>query len=128
MDRLQSASLSLIESACRHVDILGLDLELSTTVQLRARLDPLKQRRSNALASSVWGDSDVPEDCNVTPPFQQCHPGCVERNGRPADDAVCGPCREERPLGQVETAAPVQRPFASDCVVILLIGHFEAAV
>jgi hypothetical protein len=128
MDRLQSASLSLIESACPHVDILSFDLELPTTVELSPGFDPLKQRRTNTLASSVWGNANVPQDCQVTPPFQHRQPGSVECNSRPADDAVCEPGREERPLRQIETTTPLQRPFAGDCVVILLIGHFEAAL
>src|SRR5688500_4544623 len=119
MDRLQSTSLPLIESACPRVGILSFDLELTTTVQLRPGLSPLEQRRTNALASSVWGDSNVPQDRQVTPPFQHRQPGCVECEGRPAHDAVCEPCREERPLRQIETTPPLQRPFASDCVVIL---------
>ena len=42
MDRVQSASLPLIEAACLHVDILSFDLELPTTVQLRPGLDRLE--------------------------------------------------------------------------------------
>ena len=87
MDRPQLASLPLIESACPHVGILRFDLELPTTVQLRPCLDPLEKRRTNASASSVWGDSNVPQDRQVTPPFQHRQPGCVECNGRPTDDA-----------------------------------------
>src|SRR5688572_4136169 len=47
----QLASVPLIESAGPHVDILGFDLELPTTVQLRPDFDPFEQRRTNALAS-----------------------------------------------------------------------------
>jgi len=119
MNRPQLTSLPLIESACPHVGILSFDLELPTTVQLRPCLDPFEQRRTNALASRFWGDSNVPEDCQITPPFQHRQPRCIECDGRPADDPRREPCREERPIRQIEPTSPLQRPFASDGVVIL---------
>ena len=128
MDRPNLASLSLIETACPRIGILSFDLEQTTTVQLRPRLDPFEERRTNALASSVRGDSNVPQDCQVTPPFQHSQPRCVECDGRPADDAACETCHEERPIRQIETTSPLQRPFASDSVVILLVRDIEAAL
>src|SRR5882672_5562144 len=128
MDRPQLASQPLIESACPHIGILSLYLKLPTTVELRPCLNPFEQCRTNALASRVWEHANVPQNCQITSPFQHRQPSCVECNGRPADDARGDTCREERPLRQVETTFPLQRPFASECVVILCIGNLEAAL
>src|SRR6266850_2257082 len=98
MDRSQLASLPLIKAARPHVDILSLDLELPTTVQLRPCLDPLEQRRTNTLAASVWGDSNVPQDGQITPAFQHRQLRGVECDGRPTDSAGRHACREERPI------------------------------
>src|SRR2546421_410928 len=106
MDRSQLASLPLIKPARPHVCILSLDLELPTTVQLCPCFDPLEKRRTNTLAASVRGDSNVPQDCQITPAFQHRQPRSVECDGRPADSAGRDACREERPIRQIETTRP----------------------
>src|SRR4051794_36357225 len=103
MDRSQLASLTLIKPARPHVGILSLDLELPATVQLRPCLDPLEQRSTNTLAASVWADSNVPQDGQITSAFQHHQLRGVECDGRPTDSASRHTCREERPIGQIET-------------------------
>src|SRR5262245_1292510 len=128
MDRPQLISLPLIESACAHVRVLSLDFELPTTVQFRTGLDLIKQARTNALTSSVREDPNVPKDCEITSPFKHRQPRCIEGDGRPTDDAGRATCHEERPVREIETTGPLQRPFASDRIVVLLIRSFEAAL
>ena len=63
----------------------------------------------------------------VTPPLQHRQFRPVEYDGRPADGVGREACREERPLRQIGTTSPLQRPFASSCVVVLLIENVETA-
>ena len=61
VDRSELAPVPCVQRAGAHIDILRLDLELTTTVRLGPRLDSLEKGRTDALAASVRGNPNVPQ-------------------------------------------------------------------
>ena len=117
--------MSYVKQTRAHVDILRLDLELTTTLRTGPRFDFLEECRTNALAARVRGDPNVPQDREVTTAFQHRQPRSVESNGGPADSAARHASREQRPIRKVEAPSPMQRSFAIDPVVVLHVWDFE---
>ena len=61
VDRPELAPVSCIKPARGHIDVLRLDLELTTTVRTGPRFDFLEECRTNTLAAGVRGNPNVPQ-------------------------------------------------------------------
>ena len=124
MNLSQPRTHPLVEPTCRHIDILGLDLHLSTTMQTRPSGCIPKER--DAGTTRLRADTDIPENRQVLPGFEHEHAGRHESNCRRSNRPVTCFRQEETPILHVETLLPSGGQIAIRIIIfdIGLYGDF----
>src|SRR5215469_10536843 len=72
-------------------------------------------------------DTDIPEDREVLPAFEQIHAFGIESEHRPADAAASDQKRENRPVGKIPLSGPAHRRVSLDLVEILDVRGIDGA-
>jgi hypothetical protein len=88
MNVSKHAALPRVESACRDIDVLRFDFELTTAPRDGPRLHGFEQHGPGALPPNVWRDSNVPENSKILTVFQHRDIRRTEGNDRSANESA----------------------------------------